>query len=59
MPPKESSGTDYIKEIARLINEWIESPIRECAMYALLLQKPSKISESNDHVDALKWRLKK
>ena len=35
MLPKGSSGKDYIKEITRLINEWlIESPIRECAMYA-------------------------
>ena len=47
-----SSGKDYIKEITRMINDWfIESPIRECAMYALhvmptlLLQKPSKSSK--------------
>ena len=59
MLPKGSSGKDYVKEIARLINEWIESPIRECTMFALLLQKPSKPSKSKDHIDALKWRLEK
>ena len=33
---KGSSGKDYIKEITRMINEWlIGTPIRECAMYAL------------------------
>ena len=42
-----------------------ESPVRECAMYALhvmpalLLQKPLKSLKSKDHVDALKRRLKK
>ena len=66
MLPKRSSSKDYIKEIARMINEWlIGSPISECAMYALhvmpalLLQKPSKCSERKDHVAALKRRLKK
>ena len=66
MLPKESSGKDYIKEIPRLINEWlIESPIRKCAMYilhvipALLLHKPSKPSKSKDHVAALKRRVEK
>ena len=61
MLPKGSSGKDYIPEITRLINEWlIETPIRECAIYALhvmlalLLQKPLKSSKSKDHVDALK-----
>ena len=63
---KGSSGKDYIKEITRMINEWlIGTPIRECAMYALhvmptlLLQKPSKSLKSKDHVAALKWRLEK
>ena len=49
MLPKESMFKDCIKEITKLINEWlIESQIRECTMYALhvvqalLLQKPSK-----------------
>ena len=64
MLPKGSSGKDYIKEISRLINEWlIGSPINEFAMYALhvpalLLQKPSKSSKSKDHVAVLN-RLKK
>ena len=60
MLPKGSSGKDYIKEINRLINEWlIGSPINESAMYtlhvmpALLLQKPSKSSKSKNHVAAL------
>ena len=66
MLPKGSSGKDYITEITSLINEWlIESPIRECAMYALhvmptlLLKKSPKSSKSKDHVDALKRMLEK
>lgn len=65
MLPKGSSGKDYIKEITRLINEWIvNSPIKECSMYAihimpaLLLQKPSKSSKTKDHVNALQRRMK-
>ena len=64
MLPKGSSGKDYIKELTRLINEWVaESPVRECAMYAihvmpaLLLQKPSKTSKSRDHVKVLDRRI--
>ena len=66
MLPNGSSGKDYIKEIIRMISEWlIESPIMECAMFALhvmptlLLQKPSKSSKSKDHVITLKQRLEK
>ena len=66
MLPKGSSGKDYIKEVTRLVNEWlVESPIRKCAMYALhvmpalLFQKPSKFSRSKDHVAALNRMLKK
>ena len=64
MITKRSSRKDYIKEITRLINEWlIGSLVRECAMYALhvmpalLLQKASKCPKSKDRVAALKRRL--
>ena len=63
--PKGKNGKDYIKEITRLVNAWIEnSPLRKCAMSAihimpaLLLQKPSKSSKSKDHTIALERRIK-
>ena len=66
MLPKGSSGKDYIKEIIKMISEWlIESSIMECAtftlhvMLTLLLQNPSKSSKSKDHVITLKQRLGK
>ena len=66
MLPKGSSGKDYIKEIIKMISEWlIEISIMECATFALhvmptlLLQNPSKSSKSKDHVITLKQRLGK
>jgi len=36
MLAKGASGKDYIKEIIRLINEWIvDSPVKDCALYAV------------------------
>ena len=56
---------NYIEEVTRLIKLWIyDTPLRKIAlkavyvMLALLLQKPSKSSESKDHHAALERRLK-
>ena len=47
MLPKRSSGKDYIKEVTRMINEWlIGSPITECAMYALHLMPDVTVTEA-------------
>ena len=64
MLPKGASGKEYIRELTRLVNEWVnDSPIKSCSLYAihcmpaLLLQKPSKTSKSKDHVEALTRRM--
>ena len=62
--PSGSAGKDYIKEMTRLIRSWSsKSELRDIAwkcvmtMPSLLLQKPSRVSKSKDHTEALKRRL--
>ena len=62
--PKGAAGKQYIREITRLINAWVEdSPLKPVSMKAimvmpaLLLQKPNKKSKSKDHKMALERRM--
>ncbi|XP_066919036.1 uncharacterized protein [Clytia hemisphaerica] len=62
--PSGRTGKDFIREVTRLLNAWIEdSPLGVVSMKAvhimpaLLLQKPSKTSKAHDHVEALERRL--
>lgn len=64
MLPNGAAGKNFIREITRLLNAWVEkSPLRVITMKAihimpaLLLQKPSKNSKSKDHLKALERRL--
>ena len=57
-------GKRYIKEIRRLLNEWIsDSPLKDISfkvimiMSSLLLQKPSKTSKLKEHQLPLEQRL--
>ncbi len=65
MLPSGGTGKDFIREITRLLNAWVEdSPLGSISMKAihimpaLLLQKPSKTSKTRDHVKALERRLR-
>jgi len=62
--PSGSAGKEFIREITRLVKAWNSNSILvdiawKCIMVmpALLLQKPSKLSKSKDHTEALKRRL--
>ena len=62
--PSGKSGKDYIKECSRLIRAWSsKSALRPISLKALmimpslLLQKPSRVSKSKDHVESLKRRI--
>ena len=58
------AGKLFINELTKLFNVWIDdSPLTKVVMKAvmimpsLLLQKPSKESQSKDHLKALQWRI--
>ena len=58
------AGKFFINELTKLFNAWIDdSPLTKLVMKAvmimpsLLLQKPSKESQSKDHLKALQWRI--
>ena len=60
MLPTGNCGKQYIQELTRLINAWVdESSLKEISlkaimvMPALLLQKPSRESKAKDHKEAL------
>ena len=62
--PSGKSGKDFIREITRLINCWIDNTALKpialksiMVMPALLLQKPSRASKSKDHLTALSRRI--
>ena len=62
--PSGACGKRYIKEITRLLNEWVsDSPLKDISFKAivimpnLLLQKPSKTSKSKEHQLPLERRL--
>ena len=62
--PNGAAGKNYIREVTRLLNAWTEnSPRCEISIKAihimpsLLLQKPSRDSNSQDHQKALERRL--
>ena len=64
MLPNGSSGKNYIREITRLMNQWVEGrPMKNISLKAIhimpsiLLQKPSKNSKSKDRVRALERRM--
>ena len=64
MLPTGNCGKQYIQELTRLINAWVdESSLKEISlkaimvMPALLLQKPSRESKVKDHKEALTRRL--
>ena len=61
MVPTGAAGKKFIGEISRLLNIWTNiAPLKNIAlkaihvMPALLLQKPSKMSKTKDHLKALK-----
>lgn len=56
---KGTAVKNYIREITKLLNAWIDdTPLRKCAMHeihimpSLLLHKPFNSSKSKDHVNA-------
>ena len=62
--PTGKSGRNFILELTRLINAWVDnSAMKDISlkmimiMPALLLQKPSRTSKSKDHSKALERRL--
>lgn len=64
--PNGAAGKSFIRETTTLMNAWLEnSPLKDCVMKAihimpaLLLQKPSKTSKSQDQVKALERRMVK
>ena len=63
--PTGASGTKFINEITRLFDQWTnDTPLKSIALKAihvipaLLLQKPSRKSNTRDHLIALERRLK-
>lgn len=64
MVPSRAAGKSYIKKVLRLINYWIENSILKSIalkliniMSALLLKKPSKRSNTKDHISGFGRRL--
>ena len=64
MLPTGKAGTNYIDEITRLLNSWIDNTALSTTAFKaimimpiLLLQKPSKKSKAKDDLKALKRRL--
>ena len=62
---KSAAEKKYIQEITRLLKLWIQdSPLKTITFKTvqvrplLLLQKPSKNSQSKDHLESLERRLK-
>ena len=63
--PGGAAGKRYVKEVTRLMKLWIQdTPLKSISLKAvhfmptLLLQKPSKSSEAEDHLQALERRIK-
>ena len=57
---QEKANRNYIDEVSRLLNEWVQdSPLKLISytaimvMPSLLLQKPFKTSKAKDHTEAL------
>ena len=64
MVPTSKTGKEFINKITRLLNAWVDdSSLKDIAFKAimvlpsLLLQKPSKKSETKDHCEVLQRRL--
>ena len=62
--PTDKAGKEFINEITRLLNAWVDdSSLKDIVFKAimvllsLLLQKPSKKSKTKDHCAALQRRL--
>ena len=66
LPPRGNAGTDFIKELTRLIDLFVNKtrwerlaiPLVHIFM-PLMLQKPSKTSKAKDHAKYLQTRLEK
>ena len=66
LPPRGNAGTDFIKELTRLIDLFVNKtrwerlaiPLVHIFM-PLMLQKPSKTSKARDHAKYLQTRLEK
>ena len=65
MVPSGAAWKRFIKDVTRSINSWIEnSPLKLVPVKAmnimpsLLLQNPSKMSKTKDHISALDKRLR-
>ena len=64
MLPTGRAGKDYIDEITRLLNAWIQDSAMKhitfkaiMVMPSLILQKPSRNSKVKDHSEALRRRM--
>ena len=64
MLPTGEAGKDYIDEITRLLNEWIQDSAMKqipcnviMVMPSLILQKPSRNSKAKDHSEAIQRRM--
>ena len=64
MFPTGRVGKDYIDEITRLLNAWIQDSVMKhitlkviMVMQSLILQKPSRNSKAKDHSETLWQRM--
>ena len=64
MLPSGRAGKDYIGEITRLLNAWIQDSAMKditfkaiMVMPSLILQKPSRNSKAKDHSEVLRRRM--
>ena len=64
MLPTGVAEKDYIDEITRLLNEWIQDSAMKqipcnviMVMPSLILQKPSRNSKAKDHSEAIQRRM--
>ena len=59
MLPTGRAGKDYIDEITRLLNVWIQDARIQAIMVmsSLILQKPSRNSKAKDHSEAIRRKM--